>query len=264
MNTIGIGPGSLPNLTAPFSPVARPAVGQEDAQAKEDPLPPVEESAESAGTRNRLDREQPLDADEEGGEGQQRAQQAQQERQDQLEIRDLAARDREVRAHEAAHAAVGGQFAGAPSYTYTRGPNGVRYAVAGEVPISLPQDPNNPEVTLRNAEQVRRAALAPAEPSAQDRRIAAVASQVAQQAQERAAALEETDESEEPAETQEAAGEPRETRTAEAAEESRTEDAGAGREDADTRRRLRAAQQLSGIDRLPDAIAVGSVFDQLA
>ncbi len=92
-------------------------------------------------------------------------------------INELSARDKEVRAHEQAHAAVGGQYAGAPSYTYERGPNGVRYAVAGEVPIDVGAEAT-PEETIRKAQIVRRAALAPAEPSPQDRRVAAQASQL--------------------------------------------------------------------------------------
>jgi len=57
------------------------------------------------------------------------------EAREQLEIQELAARDREVRAHEQAHAAVGGAYAGAPSYQYETGPDGVRYAIAGQVQI---------------------------------------------------------------------------------------------------------------------------------
>lgn len=36
------------------------------------------------------------------------------------QLTELKARDREVRAHEAAHQAVGGQYAGAISYVYQR------------------------------------------------------------------------------------------------------------------------------------------------
>ena len=97
-------------------------------------------------------------------------------------ITELKARDREVRAHEAAHAAVGGQYAGAPTYTFQRGPNGVSYAVGGEVSISTSAVSGNPEATLQKAQQIQRAALAPAEPSTQDRRVAAEATQMAQQA----------------------------------------------------------------------------------
>jgi hypothetical protein len=102
---------------------------------------------------------------------------AQQEQQIQAEIKSLAARDREVRTHEQAHVAAGGQYAGAASYQYERGPNGVSYAVAGEVRISTSEEPT-PEATLRKAQIIRRAALAPAEPSPQDRRVAAMAAQM--------------------------------------------------------------------------------------
>lgn len=98
-----------------------------------------------------------------------------QQRLEQLEITQLASRDQEVRTHEQAHAAVGGRYAGAPSYTYERGPDGKRYAIAGEVGIDAGAVANDPEATLRKMEVVIRAALAPAEPSAQDRQVAAQA-----------------------------------------------------------------------------------------
>jgi hypothetical protein len=67
-----------------------------------------------------------------------------QQRGEQLETTELARRDREVRAHEQAHAAVGGSYAGAPSYTYSRGPDGQRYAVGGEVSIDTGALSNDP------------------------------------------------------------------------------------------------------------------------
>ena len=88
------------------------------------------------------------------------------------EIRQLQARDREVRAHEAAHAAAGGAHAGAPSYTFEHGPDGQSYAVGGEVSINVSPVAGDPEATLQKAKQVRAAALAPAEPSAQDMKVA--------------------------------------------------------------------------------------------
>ncbi|WP_051207704.1 putative metalloprotease CJM1_0395 family protein [Saccharospirillum impatiens] len=103
--------------------------------------------------------------------------------QDLQTIRELAARDREVRSHEQAHQAVGGQYAGGMSLSFERGPDGKRYAVAGEVPIDISSIPGNPEATMAKAEQVRRAALAPAEPSAQDRSVAAAAMQLKMDAQ---------------------------------------------------------------------------------
>ncbi|MEM6679645.1 MAG: putative metalloprotease CJM1_0395 family protein [Pseudomonadota bacterium] len=87
----------------------------------------------------------------------------------------LAARDREVRAHEQAHARVGGPFAGQPSYTYQTGPDGKRYAIGGSVPIDLSPIPGDPEATVAKMRTVKAAALAPAEPSAADRRVAALA-----------------------------------------------------------------------------------------
>lgn len=99
----------------------------------------------------------------------------------QTEIKALAARDREVRAHEQAHVAAGGQYAGAATYEFKRGPDGVNYAVGGEVKISTSKE-NTPEATLRKAQIIRRAALAPAEPSPQDRRVAAMATRMEAQA----------------------------------------------------------------------------------
>lgn len=98
-----------------------------------------------------------------------------QQRLAQLQIAELVSRDREVRAHEQAPAAVGGRYAGAPSYTYRRGPDGLRYAAGGEVGIDVGAVPNDPEATLRKMEVVLRAALAPAEPSVADLRVAAQA-----------------------------------------------------------------------------------------
>lgn len=98
-------------------------------------------------------------------------------------IRELAARDREVRAHEQAHQSVGGKYAGAMEFTYARGPDGKRYAVGGEVSIDTSKIPGDPEATMQKADQVRRAALAPAEPSPQDRQVAAYATQIKVEAQ---------------------------------------------------------------------------------
>ena len=100
----------------------------------------------------------------------------------QLEIAELSGRDREVRAHELAHAAVGGAYAGAPSYTFKRGPDGRSYAIGGEVGIDVGAIANDPAATVRKMEQVQRAALAPANPSGQDISIAARAQVLAAQA----------------------------------------------------------------------------------
>ncbi|WP_227519481.1 putative metalloprotease CJM1_0395 family protein [Marinobacter sp. ANT_B65] len=99
------------------------------------------------------------------------------------ELTELKARDLEVRAHEAAHQAVGGQYAGAMSFTYQRGPDGAQYAVGGEVSIDVSPVNGDPQATIEKMRVVRAAAMAPAEPSGQDRAVAAQAMQVMLQAQ---------------------------------------------------------------------------------
>lgn len=97
---------------------------------------------------------------------------------EQEEITRLERRDAEVRAHENAHKAAAGRHArGGPTYEYERGPDGRRYAVGGEVQIDTSPVPNDADATILKMRQVRRAALAPAEPSPQDRRVASEASQ---------------------------------------------------------------------------------------
>lgn len=99
------------------------------------------------------------------------------------ELRQLQARDREVRDHEQAHIAAGGAHVrGSAQYTYEKGPDGRLYAVGGEVPIDTSPVAGNPQATLAKAETIQRAALAPSEPSGQDQNVAASARQMAAQA----------------------------------------------------------------------------------
>ena len=94
------------------------------------------------------------------------------------EVEQLKKRDREVKAHERAHMAAGsGVVIGGANYEYQRGPDGKMYAVGGEVNIDTSRE-NEPAQTIRKMQEVKRAALAPAQPSAQDRSVAAQASQV--------------------------------------------------------------------------------------
>jgi hypothetical protein len=125
--------------------------------------------------------------------------------------------DMEVRAHEAAHLAAGGPYAGTAHFSYVKGPDGKYYAVAGEVPIDVsPEDTpqktvaNNPfssvsawgvyqkkgRVANPTMQRViaaahtstlppkgqRLALPAPAKPSPQDYAVAALASQIMNQA----------------------------------------------------------------------------------
>lgn len=100
---------------------------------------------------------------------------------EEAQIRELKQTEREVIAHEAAHQAAAGEFGGAVSYTYTEGPDGKRYITGGEVPIKLKQG-STPEETLRNMQKVQAAANAPADPSGQDRQVAAKAAAIAAKA----------------------------------------------------------------------------------
>jgi hypothetical protein len=99
------------------------------------------------------------------------------------EISELEKRDHEVKTHENAHKSAGGSLVhGAAAYSYTTGPDGKQYAIGGEVKIDMSYDAQNPRETIQKMEQVKRAALAPAEPSAQDRSVASAASDIEQQA----------------------------------------------------------------------------------
>ncbi len=98
-------------------------------------------------------------------------------------LEELRKTDQAIRRHEMAHIAAGGRYitAGA-NYAYQRGPDGKNYAVAGEVHIDSSPVPGDPEATLRKMRQIKQAALAPADPSAQDRKVAAKAVTTASQA----------------------------------------------------------------------------------
>ncbi len=98
-------------------------------------------------------------------------------------VKELKSRDREVRQHEMAHmSAAGGIAVSGASYEYKRGPDGKMYAVGGEVRISVSGVKGDPEATMQKAEQIKNAALAPSDPSSQDRSVAAKASQMASRA----------------------------------------------------------------------------------
>lgn len=123
---------------------------------------------EAAGQEERNSRGQPM---------------SEEERQ---QVRELADRDREVRQHESAHKSVGGQYAGGMSFEYEQGPDGQRYAVGGEVSIDI-SAARDPDATIAKMQQVKAAAMAPADPSAQDYKVAAQATQMEAQARQEAA-----------------------------------------------------------------------------
>jgi hypothetical protein len=100
--------------------------------------------------------------------------------QDLQQLRQLKTRDQVVRAHEAAHlAAASGIVIGGASYSYQRGSDGVQYAIGGEVSIDTSKVAGDPSATLQKAQQIQTAALAPTQPSSQDRAVAARAAKMA-------------------------------------------------------------------------------------
>ncbi len=99
--------------------------------------------------------------------------------QERAQVQALKASDVEVRVHEQAHVAAAGAHAqGGPTYSYQKGPDGNRYAVGGSVQIDSGPVAGDPQATIAKAQQVRRAALAPAKPSGADQQVAANASRM--------------------------------------------------------------------------------------
>ncbi|MCO7230607.1 hypothetical protein NH398_15355 [Halomonas sp. CnH100-B] len=93
------------------------------------------------------------------------------------QLEQLKQTDREVRQHEMAHQTVGAPYTGGATYEYEVGPDGKRYAVAGEVSIDYGPVPGDPQATVEKMQTVIAAALAPADPSPKDLQVAAQARQ---------------------------------------------------------------------------------------
>ena len=138
---------------------------------------PASQTGQQLNTQNDSARDNGQDA----SAGKENAEDQQQQQAEQKQLTELKQRDAEVRAHEQAHASLGGQYASSPQYEFERGPDGRQYAVGGEVSIDI-SEASTPEETIRKAQQVKAAALAPAEPSPQDLRVATEATQMALEA----------------------------------------------------------------------------------
>jgi hypothetical protein len=187
---------TVPQVSNAEESAAESGLGSESDRVKKPGQPPQPLTYDRAGMAGQSNNALNKDNAEDPSAGKQDAksrQEQQQEASEQKEVEELKERDKEVRTHEQAHASVGGQYAGSPSYEFETGPDGQRYAVGGEVSIDVSKEPE-PEETLRKMQQVRAAALAPAEPSPQDLRVASEAQQKAaearqQMAEERAEAL---------------------------------------------------------------------------
>lgn len=113
----------------------------------------------------------------------------------------LKERDKEVRQHEQAHQAAAGELAsGSANYEYKIGPDGKRYVVGGNVKIDTSKVPDDPEATVEKAQKIKRAALAPTNPSPKDRQVASAATRMEQQAKSELAKAEKAERQEKEAE----------------------------------------------------------------
>ena len=101
-------------------------------------------------------------------------------KEEKAEVKELKSRDTEVKTHEQAHISAGASNA---QYEYKTGPDGIKYATGGHAEIDTSKA-DNPHATLRKAQQIKKAALAPANPSSQDRKVAAEAETMANEAQQ--------------------------------------------------------------------------------
>ena len=140
------------------------------------PNPPAASTRDNAQASPATPSHRFVEATEEDSQRRQQQDPEQQEQQrQQRQLAALVERDLEVRKHEQAHQMAGGEHAGSPSYQFSHGPDGKRYATGGEVAIDIGAIPGDPAATLAKMQQVRAAALAPAEPSSQDLSVARAA-----------------------------------------------------------------------------------------
>jgi hypothetical protein len=177
---------AVPKLTANEKSAVETGVGSEADKVKtpghvSQPLTyekPTFQTGQQLNTQNNSAQDNGQDA----SAGKENAEQQQQQQQsEQQQLTQLKQRDAEVKAHEQAHASLGGQYASSPQYEYERGPDGRQYAVGGKVTIDI-SEASTPQETLRKAQQVKAAALAPAVPSVQDLSVASEATQIALEA----------------------------------------------------------------------------------
>ena len=93
-------------------------------------------------------------------------------------VAELQQIDRRVRDHERAHLAAGrGVITSTADFTYTYGPDGRAYAIAGEVGIDTSPE-SKPEDNIYKGQRIQAAALAPRDPSPTDYHVASIGSQM--------------------------------------------------------------------------------------
>jgi hypothetical protein len=176
---------AVPQLAANEKSASETGVGSDADKVKtpgQSPLPTTyEKLASQTGQQLNTQNDSAQDNGQDASAGKENAEDRQQQQAEQQQLTELKERDAEVRMHEQAHASLGGQYASPPQYEYERGPDGKRYVVDGKVSIDVSKA-STPEKTIRKALQVKAAALAPAEPSTQDLRVAIEATQIALEA----------------------------------------------------------------------------------
>jgi hypothetical protein len=83
-------------------------------------------------------------------------------------VEELKSRDKEVRNHEAAHSTNPELIKiGSAQFDYTIGPDGKAYATGGKITLSTGNS-KTPEEALSKAQALKKASMAPGEPSSQD------------------------------------------------------------------------------------------------
>ena len=87
-------------------------------------------------------------------------------------VQQLNFQDRAVRQHEMRHFYAGRPHTNFPEYWYVSGPDGRRYVAAGITRFDVSAVANDKTATLEKLRTLYRAALAPADPSPQDRSVA--------------------------------------------------------------------------------------------
>ena len=146
-------------------------------EEKQQALAAIFAAQNSQAPANALGEEEPKNATqaqstEIAKEKQQQAEEQEAIEQQKAQVEALKSRDIEVKAHEHAHATVGGQYAQSPSFKYQKGVDGQRYAIDGEVQIDVSVVPGDPQATINKMKQVYAAAMAPVDPSSADIRVA--------------------------------------------------------------------------------------------
>lgn len=93
-------------------------------------------------------------------------------------VQQLERIDKDVHEHELQHYLAAQPYSRAPEYFEVTGPDGRRFAVSGITAFDASPIAGDTEATIRKLDSLVRAALAPREPSEEDRRVAATLEQL--------------------------------------------------------------------------------------